>query len=185
MGTKIARIISIITIVSIVCLLISSCDKRKQPAYFLEAREDTSIVQSYRAYFELDGNSLKEVKQIRYDTLIGRSNNYQEISYQTYNIKAVSTNGNPSDYVYTQSPTDKIAFDKPTLIKNLRKVGVFWTGDIQIRLTVFDGYMILEASHTDGNSVTEYKTGLFRNGKYIEPPKDSSLKSLTNVYKKK
>ena len=185
MGTKIARIISIITIVSIVCLLISSCDKRKQPAYFLEAREDTSIVQSYRAYFELDGNSLKEVKQIRYESLIERTNSYQQINYVTYNFNAVSTNGNPSDYVYTQSPTDLMAFDKPTLIKSLRKVGVFWTGDIQIRLTVFDGYMVLEASHTDGGTVTEYKTGLFRNGKYIEPPKDSSLKSLTNVYKKK
>ena len=184
MGAKIARIISIITIVSIVCLLISSCDKRKQPAYFLECREDSGIVQSYNAYFELDGNSLKEVKQIRYEGLIERTSNYQQITYQTYNIKAVSTNGNPSDYVYTQSSTDTIAFEKPTLIKNLRKVGVFWTGEIQIKLTVFDGYMVLEASHTDG-SVTEYKTGLFRNGKYIEPPKDSSLRSLTTVYKKK
>ena len=184
MGTKIARIISIITIVSIVCLLISSCDKRKQPAYFLEACEDNGLVQSYRAYFELDGNLLQEVKQVRYESLIGRTNNYEQINYVTYNVKAVSTNGNPSDYVFSQSSLDKDVFDKPTLIKCLRKMGVFWTGDIEIRIMEFDSYMVLEADHTDDSTVTEIKTGLFRNGKYIEPPKEASLKSLTNIYKK-
>jgi hypothetical protein len=63
-------------------------------------------------------------------------------------------------------------------------MGVFWTGEIQIRMTGFDGYIILEAWHTDTNSVTEVKTALFRNGKYIELPKDSSLKSLDKIYKK-
>ena len=184
MGTKFARIISIVTILSVVCVLLCSCGGNKEPAYFLEAQEPSGLVKD-EAYFELDGNSIKAAKTIRYDNLIQRTNHYQEISIQTYSFKAVSTNGNPSDYVYTQNPTDSMAFDKPTLIKDLRKMGVFWTGDIQIKLYAFDGYVIVEAGHTDGGTVTEIKTGLFRNGKYIEAPKDSDLKSIYKVYKKK
>lgn len=184
MGARIARIISVITILSVFCMLLTSCGNKKMPAYVLEASEASGIVQAYNAYFELDGNSLKEVKLVRFENLIQRTNAYAPISFQTYSFKADSTNGNPSDFVFTQSPTDSMSFDKPTLIKFLRKMGVFWTGEIQIRMTGFDGYIILEAWHTDTNSVTEVKTALFRNGKYIELPKDSSLKSLDKIYKK-
>lgn len=184
MGTRIAKIISVITILSVVCMLLASCGNKKMPAYVLEATEDSGIVQAYKAYFELDGNSLKEVRQIRYENLVERTSNYTLINFQTYSFKASSTNGNPSDYVYTQSNQDTMAFDKATLIKYLRKMGVFWTGEIQIQMTEFDGYIILEAWHTDGGTVKEIKTGLFRNSKYIELPKDSSLKSVNKVYKK-
>ena len=185
MGARIARIISVITILSVFCMLLTSCGKKKQPAYVLEAREESGIVQAYDAYFELDGNSLKEVKQVRYENLIQRSNSYAEITFQTYSFKADSANGNPSDFIFTQNATDTMSFDKPTLIKFLRKMGVFWTGEIQIRMSEFDGYIILEAWHTDTSAVTEVKTGLFRNGKYIELPKGSSLKSINKIYKKK
>ena len=185
MGTRIAKIISVITILSVLCMLLTSCGEKKMPAYVLEAKENSGIVQAYNAYFELDGNSLKEVKQVRFENLIQRTNNYAPVSFQNYSFKADSTNGNPSDFVFTQSPYDSMSFDKPTLIKFLRKMGIFWTGEIQIRMAEFDGYIILEAWHTDNNSVTEVKTALFRNGKYIEPPKDSSLKALDKVYKKK
>lgn len=184
MGTRIAKIISVITILSVVCMLLSSCGNKKMPAYVLEASEDSGIVQAYKAYFELDGNALKEVRQVRYENLVERTDKYTQISFQTYSFKASSTNGNPSDFVFTQNSHDTMAFDKATLIKYLRKMGVFWTGEIQIQMTSFDGYIILEAWHTDGGSATEIKTGLFRNGKYIELPKDSSLKSVTKIYKR-
>ena len=184
MGTRITRIISVITILSVVCMLLSSCGNKKMPAYVLVASEDSGIVQAFNAYFELDGNSLKEVRQVRYENLVERTNNYTQISFQTYSFKASSTNGNPSDYVFTQDSHDSIAFDKGTLVKYLRKMGVFWTGEIQIRMTAFDGYIILEAWHNDGGAVSEIKTGLFRNSKYIELPKDSSLKSVAKVFKK-
>ena len=184
MGTKSARIISIITILAIVCVFVSSCGNKKEPAYVLEAHETAGLVND-DAYFELDGNTIKAAKLIRYENLVQRTNDYKEIKIQTYSFKAVSTNGNPSDYVYTQSPSDSMAFDKSSLIKDLRKMGVFWTGDIQIRIAEFDGYVIVEAGHSDNNKITEYKSGLFRNGKYIEPPEDSMLKSVTKVYKKK
>ena len=58
MGAKIARIISIVTILSVVCVLLCSCGGNKEPAYFLEAQETSSLVKD-EAYFELDGNSIK------------------------------------------------------------------------------------------------------------------------------
>ena len=60
MGTRIARTISVITILSVLCMLLTSCGEKKMPAYVLEANENSGIVQAYNAYFELDGNSLKE-----------------------------------------------------------------------------------------------------------------------------
>ena len=75
-------------------------------------------------------------------------------------------------------------FEKATLIKYLRKMGVFWTGEIEIQITEFNDYVILEAAHTDTEDITEVKTGLFRSSKYIELPKGSSLRSVNKVYKK-
>ena len=185
MGTRIARIISVITILFVFCMLLTSCGNKKQPAYVLEAKEEEGLVKAYDAYFELDGNSLKEVRQVRYENLVERTDSYDQIRFQTYSIEAESLNGNPSDYKYSQSAFDTLSFDKPKLIKYLRKMGVFWIGDIQIHMSEFDGYIILEASHTDTNAVSEIKTGLFRNGKYIEVPKGSSLRSIDKIYKKK
>ena len=97
MGARIARIISVITILSVFCMLLTSCGNKKMPAYVLEASEASGIVQVYNAYFELDGNSLKEVKLVRFENLIQRTNAYAPISFQTYSFKADSTNGNPSE----------------------------------------------------------------------------------------
>ena len=185
MGTRIAKIVSVITILSVVCMLLSSCGDKKMPAYVLEAGEDAGLVQVYDAYFELDGYSVKEVRQVRFENLVERTDSYRLINVLNYNFDAYSTNGNPSDYDLKQSSLDRMPFDKATLIKFLRKLGVFWTGDIKIQLSEFDSYIILEARHTDDNAVTDIKTGLFRNGKLVELPKESSLKSVNKVYRKK
>ena len=184
MGTRIARFISVITILSVVCIFLTSCGEKKLPAYVLLASEQSGLVQAYEAYFELDGNSLKQVRQIRFENLVERTDHYSLINFESYNFKAISTNGNPSDYTYEQSSLDTMSFDKATLIKYLRKMGVFWTGEIQIQITEFNDYVILEAAHTDTNNMTEVRTGLFRSSKYIELPKGSSLKSISKVYKK-
>ena len=184
MGIKIARIISVIIILSVVCMLLSSCGNKKMPAYVLLASEESGLVKAYDAYFELDGNSLKEVRQVRFDNLVNRTDSYQMIKFRSYNFKAYSSNGNPSDYTLEQNGLDIMPFDKPTLIKYLRKMGAFWTGDIEIQIIEFNDYAILEAWHTDTNGETDIKTGLFRNSKYIELPKGSSLRSVNTIYQK-
>lgn len=184
MGTKIAKIISVITILSVLCMLLTSCGQKKMPAYVLLASEQSGLVQAYDAYFELDGNSLKEVREVRFENLVERTDNYKTIKFLSYNFNAYSTNGNPSDYSYEQSSLDTMPFEKATLIKYLRKMGVFWTGEIEIQITEFNDYVILEAAHTDTEDITEVKTGLFRSSKYIELPKGSSLRSVNKVYKK-
>ena len=185
MRARITKIVSVITVLSVMCLLLASCGDKKKPAYVLLTGESSGLVSNFNAYFELNGNNIEEVREIRYDNLILRSDEYALYEYNTYNFEATSTTGNPSDFLYLQSSSDLAQYNKTTLIKYLKKMGVFWTGDIQIRIAEFDGYVIVEAGHSDNNKITEYKSGLFRNGKYIEPPEDSMLKSVTKVYKKK
>ena len=184
MRARIIRIISVITVLSVMCLLLSSCGEKKKPAYVLVAGEDTGIVSSYEAYFELNGSSVKEVKEVRYDNLIMKSSDYSLINQKLYHFSVTSNSSNPSNFVYTQSGYDKETYDNATLIKQLKKMGIFWTGSIQIIIYEFEGYTIVEAQHLDGNTLLETETGLFRNGRLINLPQEISLKSISKVYKK-
>ena len=69
-------------------------------------------------------------------------------------------------------------------IKDLKKMGVFWTGALNITIYEFDGYRIVEAKHVEGTEVLEIITGLFRNGKQLSLPGQDTVKSLQKVYKK-
>lgn len=184
MRARITKIVSVITVLSVMCLLLASCGDKKKPAYVLLTGEKSGIVSNFTAYFELNGNNIEEVREIRYDNLILRTDEYTLLDYRTYTFEATSTTGNPSDFLYLQSSTDVAEFNKPTLIKYLKKMGVFWTGALKIVIYEFDGYTIVEARHVEGTEVLEVITGLFRNGKQINLPGQDTVKSLQKVYKK-
>jgi hypothetical protein len=166
------------------CLLLASCGDKRKPAYVILTGERSGLVSNFNAYFELNGNNIEEVREIRYDNLILRTDDYTLIEYTTYNFEATSTTGNPSDFLYLQKSTDAVSFDKSTLIKYLKKMGVFWTGALTVSIYEFDGYRIVEARHVEGTEVLEIITGLFRNGKQINLPGQDTIKSLQKVYKK-
>lgn len=184
MRARITKIVSVITVLSVMCLLLASCGDKKKPAYVLLTGESSGIVSNFNAYFELNGNNIEEVREIRYDNLILRSDEYALYEYSTYNFEATSTTGNPSDFLYLQSSSDLAQYNKTTLIKYLKKMGVFWTGALNIVIYEFDGYTIVEAKHVEGTNVLEVITGLFRNGKQIRLPGQDTIKSLQKVYKK-
>ena len=184
MRARITKIVSVITVLSVMCLLLASCGDKKKPAYVILTGESSGLVSSFNAYFELNGNNIEEVREIRYDNLILRNDDYSLLDYRTYNFEATSTTGNPSDFLYLQNSSDVSEFNKSTLIKYLKKMGVFWTGALRIEIHEFDGYTIVEAKHVDGTEVLEIITGLFRNGKQIRLPGQDTLKSLQKVYKK-
>jgi len=184
MRARITKIVSVITVLSVMCLLLASCGDKKKPAYVILTGESSGLVSNYNAYFELNGNNIEEVREIRYDNLILRSDDYTLLEFTTYNFEATSTTGNPSDFFYLQKAGDVAAFDKSTLIKDLKKMGVFWTGAMNITIYEFDGYRIVEAKHVEGTEVLEIITGLFRNGKQLSLPGQDTVKSLQKVYKK-
>ena len=59
----------------------------------------------------------------------------------------------------------------------------FYTGDIHIKVTVFDDYTVLEVWRMENDEIAEIQTGLFRYNSIIELPRDVNLKSLAYIYK--
>ena len=96
MRARITKIVSVITVLSVMCLLLASCGDKKKPAYVLLTGEKSGIVSNFTAYFELNGNNIEEVREIRYDNLILRTDEYTLIDYRTYTFEATSTTGRSS-----------------------------------------------------------------------------------------
>ena len=184
MRTRILRTISVITMLSLLCMMLASCGEKHKPAYFLEAGEDNDLVAAYRAYFELDGNSVKEVKEVRYDLLItGADSLYKQISFKSYYFKASAQTTGPADWSYTESPHDKAKYNKDTLIDFLKKMDIDYTGDLQITILEFDNYTLIEVQNVSGSNVLDTTAAIFNNKKMLSTPSGDTLKSVWKVYK--
>ena len=184
MKSRITKFICTMLALSFVCLFISSCGSKSSPAYVLEAGQDNGLVASYRAYFELDGTSIAEVREIRFNNLLEGSVEYAEISHNTYNFDAFAQSSNASDWQYTQNPNDKAAYDVSKLIKYLKKMGATYTGNIHIQVTEFDEYTAIEVQNIKDNTIGDISTALFRRNTKINFPSGLSLQSLWKVYKR-
>ena len=184
MRTRILRTISVITILSLLCMMLASCGEKHKPAYFLEAGEDNGLVAAYRAYFELEGNSVKEVKEVRYDLLItGADCLYKQISFKSYSFKASSQTKSPADWSYTESSHDKAKYNKDTLVNFLKKMDVNYTGDMKISIMEFDSYTLIEVQNVSGSTVLDTTAAIFNNKKMLSTPSGDTLKSVWKVYK--
>ena len=80
MRARITKIVSVITVLSVMCLLLASCGDKKKPAYVILTGESSGLVSNFNAYFELNGNNIEEVREIRYDNLILRNDDYSYIN---------------------------------------------------------------------------------------------------------
>lgn len=183
MGAKIGKITVLITVISVFCLLAVSCGSSRKPEYVLVAAEDNGLVAAYRAYFELDGTTVSEIHEDRYKALVLRNSDYKAINYTTYTFNAEAKSSNVSKWTYTESGYDLELFDTDKLIKYLKKMNVYYTGDIYIQIAAFDKYTLIEVWNTENNAILDISTAIFRNGQMVDNPKGVSLKSLRTVYK--
>ena len=162
-----------------------SCSSSNIPDYVLTAGEDNGLVEAYRAYFELDGKSVKEVREDRYNNLVLRSDGaYNLIEQTTYSFSVEAGSTNADKWTITENPSDKETYDIKKLVKFIKKMQVYYTGDLSIQVSEFDSYTVIEIRKTDGNTVTDIKTGLFKNSSLVKLPDGLTLKSLRKVYKK-
>ena len=162
-----------------------SCSSSGIPAYVLTAGENNELVESYKAYFELDGKSVKEVREDRYNNLVLRSDGaYNLIEQTTYSFTAEAGSTNADKWIITESSSDKETYDMKKLVKYLKKMQVYYTGDLSIQVSAFDSYTVIEVRKNDGNTVTDVKTALFKNSSLVKLPDGLTLKSLKKVYKK-
>ncbi|WP_034450328.1 hypothetical protein [Butyrivibrio sp. AE2032] len=183
MKTKIVKTICTVMALMLMCLMAVSCGTKSEPAYVLEASVNNGLVESYKAYFELNGKTVSEVREVRFKNLVnGSSSNYKEIEKTTYTYTAVATTSNASDWRYTQ---ERAAYDTAKLIKYLKKMEVRYTGNVEITISEFDDYVLIEVRLYDGHTPIDVSTGLFKNDKLVKLPNGISLQSLAKVYKHK
>ena len=184
MKTRITKIVSILSILSILCLIVASCSSSDKPGYVLMCGEDNGLVAAYRAYFVLDGTTVQEIREDRYNNLL-KTNEYSLINQTTYNFTADAKTSNASKWTYTESQYDTETYNTDKLIKYLKKMNVYYTGDIYIQIAEFDSYTVIEVWNTDGDTITDITTGLFKGSSMVDLQNGVTLKSLWKVYKKK
>ena len=185
MRTKAVKIISTILALSFMCLLFAACGEKKQPAYVLVALEGDSLVESYKSFFELDGNSIKEVKEYRYDAIMKGNSNYNLINFYTYEYDVVAKNANPADWEFTRERKNAPeSYNRKNLIKFLRLMKLPYYGDLKIVVKDFDGFYVIEVTRLEGGVASDIQTAIFRNGHQLSVAKGVSLKAIKNVYKK-
>ena len=184
MRKGIIRTVSVVVMLSLACLMLASCGEKPRPDFVLEARVDEDLVASYRAYFELNSNSVREVKEIRYKVLIlDDETEYSEIGYDTYSFKAKAITKDPTGWTITEDPANKETYGTDTLVKLLNKMRPPLIGDLDIRLYTFDNYTIFEVSKIEDSEVVDISTAVFYKTRLIKKPDSVSLKAFSKVYK--
>lgn len=171
---------------SIILMLFLSVGVGKQPDYFLFAAEDNDLVEAYRSYFELTDTSVKKVKENNYNArILSKNTKYYELEQTTYSFDAHAYSSNPSKWEYTQNPDDKYTYDQNKLVKRLKNMQVYFTGDINIQIIEFDNYTVIEVRQIKDDVIVDVQTGLFKYNSMVELPEEITLKSLWKVYKLK
>lgn len=184
MRTRVTKIVSLISLLSILCLMAVSCSSGNKSSYVLMCGEDNGLVAAYRAYYELDGTTVKEIREDRFNNLVTKTDDYKLINQTTYNFTADAKSSNASKWTITESGFDEELYDIGKLVKYLKKMDVYYTGDIYIKVSVFDSYTVIEVQRLDGNTITDITTGLFKGSSMIKLQKGEMLKSLWKVYKR-
>ncbi len=184
MKTRITKIVSLISILSILCLMVASCSSGNKPAYVLMCGEDSGLVAVYRAYFELNGTTVQEIKEDRFNNII-RTNEYTMVNQTIYSFTADAKSSNASKWTFTESGYDEELYNVDKLIKYLKKMDVYYTGDIYIQIAEFDSYTLIEVRSMDGNTILDTTTGLFKGSSLVNVQNGTkNLKSLNDVYKR-
>jgi len=116
---------------------------------------------------------------------LGRSGDYTLINQTTYSFTAEAKSSNASKWVFTESQYDKESYDVDQLIKYLKKMEVYYTGDIEIQIATFDSYPIIEVWEVDERTITDISTAAFKGNTMVDLQNGASLKSLWKVYKLK
>lgn len=184
MGARIRKTSGIIVLVFIICMISASCGLIRRPAYVLIAGENDDIVESYKAYFEVDNYTVRDIKEDRYKNLILKTKDeYMLIEQNTYTFSTKAKSSNVSKWTIKENIEDENDYDIEKLKKYLGKMNNEFWGDINIQLAEFDDYTVIEIQNFENDEITGISTALFKNGQLIALPEGVTLKSLKYVYK--
>ena len=199
------KIVYVLTLASVLCLALASCvsvgsgsgsssssgagassGTGKEPAYLIRAKSDNGFVAAYRAYFAVDGNSVSEISQRRYEDLtLGSGSAYQAITARTYSFDVSARSSDPLEWQYTQNEYDDKKYDTQLLIWDLKQMKLPYTGTLYVLVKTFDDYRVVLVAEMDGNSVIDESYAMFRDEDRLALPKGAKLYGLSDFYRHK
>ena len=173
------------------CLLLASCVSTSNGGgerYLIRAKNDSGFVIAYQAHFALDGESFRKISSRRFESLtLGSDSEYEAISARTYSFYVLADGENPDGWKFNQNEYDDETYDVDLLVRDLRDMGISYSGSLYVLVTCFDDYRILDVSNLalDMNSVTGESYALFKNDVRISLPKDTRLCCLRYFYRRR
>ena len=182
---RIIKLICLTLIISVVCVLMSSCiSNRNKPDYLLMGAKDNGFVPSYRAYYAITGDTIKKIPQFKYENYIYKDDHYKSFNEEFSNYDVVADSPDPSEWNFELMYYDNEPYDTDALIKHLQDMNVSYMGNVYILVLWFDEYVIVEVTNLDDtNTVLGETFGLFRNGKMIDLPAGTDLSSIRTYYR--
>lgn len=183
-------------IICTACLMLLSCvsaGKNAEPEYLIKAKRDNGFVSAYKAFFALDGESLYKISERKYEVLtLGDNSKYKVIVPETISIDITAPGSDklawevsfPSDYEMQAGSTTE-PYTRETLIADLTKMEITYTGSLYVLVTRFDDYKIVQVTNLDGNSVIDESYALFKNGSKLPLSKNMDLSSISQIYRLK
>lgn len=180
-------------IICIACISLLSCvsaGKNAEPEYLIKAKRDNGFVSAYKAHFALDGESLYKISERKYDDLtLDEDSKYKMIIPETISIDITVPGSDklawevsfPSDYEMQAGSTTE-PYTRETLIADLTKMEITYTGSLYVLVTRFDDYKIVQVTNLDGNSVIDESYALFKNGSKLPLSKNMDLSSIWQIY---
>ncbi|MCR5213072.1 MAG: hypothetical protein K6E10_01530 [Eubacterium sp.] len=181
------KTISIISALFAVCVFLTSCSVNgSNPEYLLEGASDNGFVASYRAYFAIENKSVTEISKTKYENFIykDKEDHYKIVPQVYYSFEVNAKTKDPSDWEYEQSKYNDETYDIDILKNQLLDMGISYEGEIDIQITEFDEYYLIEVtSLDDNNTIIDSKYAIFNNGEKLSMADDIDLSSISDIYK--
>lgn len=137
----------------------------KLPKYLFEAGADNGLIAAYRAYFTLDGEELKLIKEKEFYSLL-RENKYKSFTPYHCSVDVTTNDGDIRTWKYRQDYGEK--YDVEKLFPLIEELDVERTEYFFIEITEFDGYQLAAVHNTaeDGHGLAlGRREGVFKDGK--------------------
>ena len=177
-------IISLINSFSI--LLNMYGDYKHPPKYLLENAGSGGILAFDTTYFAIDDDGVKKISEIRHNNLIfAEDNHYSFVRDKYYNFEVNARSKDPSDWEYEISEFNDGFYDTDILTEQIKKMELSVDGKIDIEVTKFDDYYIVEVTQMEDDDfqVIDSYYAVFHNGERLAMKKNIELNSIRGVRK--
>ena len=185
MRSRVIRLICMLLFIAVTCVFLSSCvTTQSRPDYLLEGARDNGFVPAYRAYFAIEGDTVKKISSYKYENYIYNDDHYKAFNTEFSNYDVIASTDDPSEWEYELKYYADEPYDTDALISQLQDMNVSYTGNVYILVNWFDDYVIIHAtSLDDNNTVLGEAFGMFKGGKKIDLPAGIELSSIRTYYR--